>query len=736
LNGSHTIPIVGALTNSWAPDGRNVDPALVLDTDSRTDLLSSFNELDPNGSWSLFIADLEPGDTSTLVSWGLELCGRYSDLPLITGQPQSLMVECSSNAVFTVGASGAQPLAYQWRLNGGDIPGATAFSYTLANAHPANIGGYSVVVSNSFGSLTSLVATLTVVDTIVPAIACPSNISVQCFADIPVPNAGSVTASDACATPVKTWVSDTYVTNGCVIVVTRTYKATDGASNMSTCAQTITVQDTIAPMITCPANGTVQCFGDVPAVNLAAVTATDNCGTPVNSFVRDTYATNGCIIVVTRTYRATDACGNTNDCAQTITVQDTTPPSITCPSAVTVQCDAGVPLSNFAGGTTSDNCDPSPVVTHVRDVAVGSCPKTITRTYRATDACGNTNDCTQTITVHDTTPPSIICPTNRIVGSDAGLCTASGVSLGTPIASDNCGVASVTNNAPAVYPFGDTFVTWTVIDGCGNTNACVQRVTVIDGATPVVTAAPQSRTNNVGTTATFSVTATSCGPITYQWYQGTNALAGETNTSLVLNNVQLTNAGAYTVKLSNGAGTSTSSVAVLTVNRPPTANNNGGATTQNRPFTISFAKLVANDTDPDGDALTVDSVTATSTNGGAVVISGSSVVYTPALNFTGIDRYSYTIRDGRGGFATAAVEIFVADGNLPSLNQASIRPNGQGGVIIRFAGIPGTTYSLQRAPSVSGPWGTIFTAVAPLHGIIEYQDVAPPPTAFYRTVSP
>jgi hypothetical protein len=260
-------------------------------------------------------------------------------------------------------------------------------------------------------------------------------------------------------------------------------------------------------------------------------------------------------------------------------------------------------------------------------------------------------------------------------------------------------------------------------------------VTVIDGVTPVVTASPQSRTNNVGTTATFSVTATSCGPISYPWCLGTNALAGETNTTLVLNNVQLADAGTYTVKLSNGAGTS-SSAAVLTVNRPPTANNNGGATSQNRPFTISFAKLVGNDTDPDGDALTVDSVTASSTNGGTVVISGSSVVYTPALDFAGIDRYSYTIRDGRGGFATADVEIFVADGNLPSLNQVSIRPNGQGGVIIRFAGIPGTTYSLQRAPSVSGPWGTIFTTAAPLHGIIEYEDVAPPPASFYRTVSP
>jgi hypothetical protein len=58
---------------AWRPDGRNVDPATVLDTDSRTALLSSFNGLGANGSWTLFLADVSSGETSTVVSWGLDI---------------------------------------------------------------------------------------------------------------------------------------------------------------------------------------------------------------------------------------------------------------------------------------------------------------------------------------------------------------------------------------------------------------------------------------------------------------------------------------------------------------------------------------------------------------------------------------------------------------------------------------------------------------------------------------
>jgi len=61
----------GELTGTWAADGRNVDPQTVLDTDTQTALLGSFNGTDPNGAWTLFLADLDFGQQGTLVQWGV-----------------------------------------------------------------------------------------------------------------------------------------------------------------------------------------------------------------------------------------------------------------------------------------------------------------------------------------------------------------------------------------------------------------------------------------------------------------------------------------------------------------------------------------------------------------------------------------------------------------------------------------------------------------------------------------
>ena len=61
------------LTGTWQPDGRYIDPANALDTSARLNLLSQFNGLDPNGTWTLFIADMSGGDVGNLQSWGLNI---------------------------------------------------------------------------------------------------------------------------------------------------------------------------------------------------------------------------------------------------------------------------------------------------------------------------------------------------------------------------------------------------------------------------------------------------------------------------------------------------------------------------------------------------------------------------------------------------------------------------------------------------------------------------------------
>ena len=81
--------------------------------------------------------------------------------PTITSQPTNLSVVAKSSATFRVSATGTAPITYQWRLNGADIIGATASSYTLTNVEPVtNARRFTVVVRNFYGKVTSAEATL------------------------------------------------------------------------------------------------------------------------------------------------------------------------------------------------------------------------------------------------------------------------------------------------------------------------------------------------------------------------------------------------------------------------------------------------------------------------------------------------------------------------------------------------------------------------------------------------
>ena len=74
LNEAHvSFANTGVVTGTYQPDARETDPLLVLDTDVRTAKLDSFIGLDPNGTWTLFVADQSAGETSTLQTWSLTI---------------------------------------------------------------------------------------------------------------------------------------------------------------------------------------------------------------------------------------------------------------------------------------------------------------------------------------------------------------------------------------------------------------------------------------------------------------------------------------------------------------------------------------------------------------------------------------------------------------------------------------------------------------------------------------
>jgi arabinogalactan endo-1,4-beta-galactosidase len=82
--------------------------------------------------------------------------------PFITSQPTNQSVAPGGNALFSVGATGAPTLVYQWQVNNTNLPGATNSALALVNVQPANAGPYQVMLSNGYGAVTSSVVTLDV----------------------------------------------------------------------------------------------------------------------------------------------------------------------------------------------------------------------------------------------------------------------------------------------------------------------------------------------------------------------------------------------------------------------------------------------------------------------------------------------------------------------------------------------------------------------------------------------
>lgn len=93
--------------------------------------------------------------------------------------------------------------------------------------------------------------------------------------------------------------------------------------------------------------------------------------------------------------------------------------------------------------------------------------------------------------------------------------------------------------------------------------------------------------------------------------------------------------------------------------------------------------------------------------------------------------------DGSDNSATDVGAAYVFTGFCPSCPQLTLVPDSSGAYVLRFDGVPGLTYRLQRALNVTGPWDTIDTQTTPPSGFIEYHETNPPPAAaFYRTVQP
>jgi hypothetical protein len=260
-----------------------------------------------------------------------------------------------------------------------------------------------------------------------------------------------------------------------------------------TCIQLFKFVDSTSPVITCPANVTIQCSASTLPGVTGSATATDNCdGSPSITFTNATVS-GPCpqANVIIRTWHATDFCGNESTCTQTITRIDNVPPTISCPSNKIIQCSASTLPGNTGNANSTDNCDAAPMITHSDITTVGSCPQAyvITRTWVSTDHCGNMSSCVQTINVIDNVGPVISCPPNVTIQCTGNTLPAN---TGTATSTDNCDPSPtitstnviVSGACPQAYTITRT---WKSTDACGNMKTCNQTITVVDNVGPAIT---------------------------------------------------------------------------------------------------------------------------------------------------------------------------------------------------------------------------------------------------------
>ena len=118
-----------------------------------------------NGVWTVRVLDTVAGVEGTLTSASVTLYGTATASaatpPVIATAPAAVAANLGASATFSVAASGTGPFTYQWRKDGAALAGATGATLTLATVSAADVGSYSVVVTNATGSTTSAAAALT-----------------------------------------------------------------------------------------------------------------------------------------------------------------------------------------------------------------------------------------------------------------------------------------------------------------------------------------------------------------------------------------------------------------------------------------------------------------------------------------------------------------------------------------------------------------------------------------------
>ncbi|MBI5917166.1 MAG: T9SS type A sorting domain-containing protein [Bacteroidetes bacterium] len=366
--------------------------------------------------------------------------------------------------------------------------------------------------TDQVGNTNSCMVTVHVSDNSQPAILCPPNVTINCIQDpTNLGLTGQATASAACGTPVITF-TDVSNLNMCDVgTVTRTWKATLGNGNFSTCTQIITSVDITPATVVFPPNYAVTGCVDIASLspgNLSppynAPATTSDCELLATNFTDQvfTVAPPACFKIL-RTWKVINWCtyvpgGQTGlwEGVQIIMVTDNAAPTFTCPADLTVAvdttCKATVILPQL---TDIQDCSQSVTVNVTSSFGNGYGPflnvnpGNYTATYHVADGCGNTTSCTIDVLVKDDKKPTPYCKNGLIVElMQSGMITtwASDFDAGSY---DNCPGTLLLSFSANVNDISATFdcddvgqqpIQFWVTDAAGNQDFCETFLVVQD----------------------------------------------------------------------------------------------------------------------------------------------------------------------------------------------------------------------------------------------------------------
>ena len=495
-----------------------------VSTNGMLTTLVSFNST--NGSYPLSSLTLNNDGNfyGTTESGGSSDYGTVFRLMLTPGfsiQPQSQTNNAGVTVIFLC-ATILQPVSLQWHknganlTNGGNISGATNSTLVISDISDSDAASYSVVANNAKGSVSSSVATLTVIDP--PSITTqPTNLLVLVGTNVTF----DLTLAGAPPFSYQWQFNNTNLLNATNAIYTIPTVRTNNAGNysliVSNPAGSVTSSNAALTVVLSPTSQT----------NYASSTATFKVTAISPEPLNYQWQKNGANL--------TNDGNISGATSSTLTIANASDMDAANYSAVVSDTQYTVTSSN----ATLTVIDSLFIATQPlsQTVAVGSNVTFVVIAYGA--------------------PPFIFqwYFNNSLAGSPTSGTNVSSFTL-----------PNVQSNQSGKY-------TVQIINDLGSLTSSIATLTVVPP--PVITAQPSSRTNITATAATFSVVASSVSPLSYQWQKNGSNLAnggkisGASNSTLTITNVSDNEAATYSVIVANLAGSVTSSNAVLTVIPPP-----------------------------------------------------------------------------------------------------------------------------------------------------------------------